>query len=208
MSEFNILIDTLPSTVMVGGRIIPIYADFRTGILYEQLMHDSSMDDLEKTIAAVELYYPHDALSVVMESKDTAKEAVDRVIWFYLGGKHPDIKKQESKTAAVPPPKRVYDFDVDAERIYAAFLSQYRVDLQDVEFLHWWKFCAMFSCLTDDHEISRVMGYRALDLSKITNKKEKARLAALQAKYRLPYTGSVEDMQRTAGALFGGMMRR
>lgn len=171
-------------------------------------MHDSSMTDQEKAVTAVQLYYPDESLSVIMESRENAEEAVNQMIWFYLGGRMTKQKPDAQSPYTVQPHKRIYDFDVDAERIYAAFLSQYRIDLQDVEFLHWWKFCAMFSCLTEEHEISRIMGYRALDLSKINNKKEKTRLASLQAKYMLPSTGSVEDMQKAAGALFGGMMRR
>ncbi|MBQ9741788.1 MAG: hypothetical protein IJV91_12735, partial [Kiritimatiellae bacterium] len=57
MNEFNILVDSLPSTVVVGGRDIPIDTNFRTGIIYELMMQDRDLDKIEKTIAALNLFY-------------------------------------------------------------------------------------------------------------------------------------------------------
>ena len=198
--------DTLPLTVEVGGRDIPIYADFRTGILFELLVQDHEVSEAEKALAALELYYPENEVEFIAERLD---EASERLIWFYSCG-NPGKKtrstgrqKQRPKTSFA---KRIYDFNVDAPLIYAAFLAQYGVDLQEVEFLHWWKFCAMFDALTDNHEITKIMGYRAVELSDIKNKNEKNRLAKLQARYALPTIHTTEEKQQIAGAIFGGGM--
>ncbi|WP_242840658.1 Gp15 family bacteriophage protein [Clostridium hydrogeniformans] len=45
-------------------------------------------------------------------------------------------------------------------------LDQYGADLQNVEYLHWWKFKA----LKEDNEIFKIMGYRYMDLGKIKDK--------------------------------------
>ena len=42
---------------------------------------------------------------------------------------------------------------------------------QDIKYLHWWKFKAMFKSLKEDTEIVKIMRYRSMDLSKI--KKER-----------------------------------
>lgn len=204
----NILIDSLPLTVSVGGRDIPIAWDFRTGILFELLMQDSEVPDNEKAVAAFELYFPDANVEDVADNLD---ELAERLIWFYCCARtekrkrNANAQKNRPKTSFA---KRIYDFDVDGPLIYAAFLSQYGVDLQEAEGLHWWKFCAMFDGLTQEHEITKIMGYRAVELSDIKNKAEKNRLAKLQARYALPANHSTEEKQQIAGAIFGGAMMR
>ncbi|MBS4916067.1 MAG: hypothetical protein KHZ93_00595 [Clostridiales bacterium] len=46
-------------------------------------------------------------------------------------------------------------FHVDDEYIYAAFLDQYGVDMQDVGPLRWWKFKAMFQGIKSETVLSR-----------------------------------------------------
>lgn len=200
----NILIDPLPTTVTVAGKEVSIANDFRTGILFEMLVQDGSLSKEERNIAAMELWYPG---GLPQYDEQSVLEAVDAMLWFYLCGKE---NKPATQTTTTAPEKaatrRIYDFDMDAPLIYAAFLAQYHIDLQDIEHLHWWKFSAMFAGLTEEHEISKIMGYRAIDLTTIKNKAERERYTKLQVKYALPDNRSVEDKQRMVGSLFGGMM--
>ena len=62
---------------------------------------------------------------------------------------------------------------------------EYRIDLNDVAHLHWWKFMAMFEGLSRDHEIQRIMQIRGTDLASIENQKERQRIAKLQDRYRI-----------------------
>lgn len=205
----NILIDPLPTTVMIVGEDVPIAFDFRTGILFESMMQDGSLSRDEKSICTMQLWYPQ---GLPDDQERTILEATDQLIWFYHCGKlpgHPQRgNQQEEKGNAKGLSRRVYDFDVDAPLIYAAFLTQYHVDLQDVENLHWWKFCAMFEGLHEEHQISKIMGYRSIELSAIKSRPERERYAKLQAKYALPDNRSPEEKQRMVGALFGGGMMR
>ncbi|MEG0309200.1 MAG: Gp15 family bacteriophage protein [Clostridium sp.] len=59
---------------------------------------------------------------------------------------------------------QIYSFEYDDDYLYSAFLDQYGVDLQDVEYLHWWKFKSMFKALKEDNEIVKIMGYRAITI--------------------------------------------
>lgn len=70
--------------------------------------------------------------------------------------------------------------------IYSAFIETYQMDLQEIDYLHWWKFKAMFNSLNKDTKIVEIMGYRAIDLSKIKDKEEKARYRKLKKIYKLP----------------------
>lgn len=200
----NILVDPMPATVCVAGMDVPIYTDFRTGILFESLINDSTINDEEKAEHAFRLYFAEKELSAILEA-DAVAEATEALVWFYSCGKTKRELARAARTQQKTIQRRIYDFDVDAPLIYAAFLSQYHVDLQDVEELHWWKFSAMFSALHDTHEISKIMGYRAVDLQSIKNKAERNRLSILQAKYALPTNQSTEEKQRIAGAVFGGI---
>ncbi|MEG2621409.1 MAG: bacteriophage Gp15 family protein [Clostridia bacterium] len=199
MPDLNILIDPLPLTVCVGGRDVPISSGFRTGILFEMLMLDKSIRQDQKAALAIGMYFGD-------EVPEPINEAVEQMMNFYACGKDEDVlrsvgKGTESKT------KRCYDYDIDAPYIYAAFLSQYRIDLQDVDDLHWWKFMAMFLGLNDDNEICKIMEYRSVDLAKIKNKAERERYAKLKHKYALPDTRTSEQKAMDIGAMLGGMIK-
>lgn len=203
MSEqkFNILIDPLPLSVNLGGRDFLISADFRTSILFEQLMQDTGLSKGEKITTALALYFP-DGVPVSL-----AAEACLEITNFYCCGSVDDTAEEGArmqKAMGGKRLKRIYDYDFDAPYIYAAFLDQYGIDLQDIEFLHWWKFHALFLGLKEDNEICKIMTYRAINLADIKNRSERQRYAALQARYRLPDNRSLEEKQATVGAMFGG----
>ena len=42
-------------------------------------------------------------------------------------------------------------------------MSQYGIDLIDIEELHWYKFLALFKGLKDDEIISKIMAYRGYE---------------------------------------------
>ena len=93
----------------------------------------------------------------------------------------------------------------DDDYIYAAFMDQYNIDLQDIEYLHWWKFKAMFKSLKEDNEIVKIMGYRSMDLSKIKDKEEKAYYKKMQELYKLPISkDEKEKLDEITVALLNG----
>lgn len=202
MDKPNILIDPLPSTLIVDGREFSIETGFRTGILFEQLTLDSTISSGDKVINALNLYF-------LDEWPEDKEAAIDAILWFYSCGAHETKQEQqeegESKKAVkkAKPEQRIYDYDVDAGLIYAAFLQQYRIDLTKDD-LHWWQFIALFNALSSDCELCRIMGYRAADPSKIKNSAERSRIARLKAKYALPCNLSKEQKVAMAGAAFRG----
>jgi len=170
----NILIDLLPKEVNIEGEDYKINSDFRTSILFELLMQDNSITEEDKIIQALELYYP-------ILPKDLNK-AIEGILWFYRCGKD----EVENKNKGTGKSTNVYSFDYDDDLIYSAFLDQYNVDLQDVDYLHWWKFKAMFRGLREDNEIVKIMGYRAMDVNKIKDKEQKAHYKKMQDLHKIP----------------------
>lgn len=195
----NILLDSLPETVVVDGREYPIYSDFRTGIILEQILGDDELDGKQKFYEIMRLYF----VDEVPENKDGALEAI---LYFYSCGKQENKRKAKRKKEGAPPPKKSYDFMYDDDYVYSAFLTQYGIDLNEIEYLHWWKFMAMFRSLESHNKIVEIIGYRQADLGKIQDKKERARIANLQKLYELPRKESVEEQIARTGAMFGGML--
>ena len=83
----------------------------------------------------------------------------------------------------------MFDYKIDGAYIYAAFMSQYGIDLVDVEELHWYKFLALFKGLKDDEIISKIMAYRGYE--KDDGKKD--RFAELKEAWRIEYISPEEQ---------------
>lgn len=205
MGKPNILIDALPETVTINGRDFSFRTDFRYGILFEQLIQDPAVEDKQKIIDALNLFYD--------ELPNDLEAAVDTILWFYVCGDDEKVKNSKKKEEQVPAQQQVhkkatryYDYDADAPIIYAAFLDQYGIDLADSD-LHWWKFRALFDGLRSENEFCKIVGYRSVDLSKIKNKAERKRLAILKNKYALPSLLSEEEKIAMAGNVFSGGTR-
>ncbi|EPY2275160.1 bacteriophage Gp15 family protein [Clostridium sporogenes] len=177
----NMLIDLVPTVVIIEDVEYEINSNFRVSILFELLMQDNSISEEDKIIQALQLYYP-----VVPPSINIA---VDKMLWFYRCGKDIIPSKGTGKGKST----QIYNFEYDDDYIYSAFLDQYGVDLQDIEYLHWWKFKAMFKALKEDNEIVKIMGYRSMDLSKIKDKEEKNYYRKMQELYKIPINKDEKD---------------
>lgn len=171
----NILVDLVPTTVNIDNKEYEINSDFRTSILFELLMQDGTIEEDDKILMALQLYYS--------DIPENIKEAIEQMLWFYRCGKDVSSSKGNGKSKGVT---QIYSFEYDDDYIYSAFLDQYGVDLQDIEYLHWWKFKAMFKSLKDDNMIVKIMGYRSMDLSKVKDKEQKAYYRRMQKLYEIP----------------------
>ena len=198
MRDTNILLDALPTAVTVDGEEYTIDTNFRTGIQFEMLMGDNTLGKREKTYIALRLYY---GKNIPRNIEKAASAMVD----FYRCGA--EIREHGETTARSAVGRRrmdkIYDFDVDAALFYAAFLTQYGIDLNEIDYLHWWKFMAMFEGLSRDHEIQRIMQIRGTDLASIENQKERQRMMKLQERYRIDAGLTAEEKATIAGSVFG-----
>lgn len=88
----------------------------------------------------------------------------------------------------------------DAAYVYAAFLSVYHMDLQQVEQMHWHLFLGLFDALPDETPIKQRMGYRSVNLAEIKDKNERRRIRKIQDRIRIPQP-ELDGYQ--CGAFFG-----
>ena len=127
----NILVDKLPTEY----KGLKVNTNFRSFILFELLMQDNDLTKEEKISFALSLFYDDEI--------DDIKKAIDGVLWFYSCGDS-EKKNNKSKKSEKNEKKQVYSYEYDAKYIYSAFLDQYGIDLNDIEYLHWFKFKALF----------------------------------------------------------------
>lgn len=151
----NILIDALPEEI--DG--VSIYSRFQNMVQFELMLGDPEIPDGVKVPTAIDLLYK--------EPVHDLQKAIDGLLWFYRCGKPEDQTKGKPGHT-----DRAYDFEVDAPDIYAAFMQAYGIDLNDSE-LHWWKFRALLDALPEECKITKVMGYRTMDLSKFKGEEKR-----------------------------------
>ena len=134
----------LPDTVEINGNLYAIDTDFRKWIRFS----------LE-----TQCLKRGDYLEVSYLFKDEMPMYCD--ILPLLEFCH--SKSELPRERGVPSKEIAFDFEIDSDYIYAAFMSQYGIDLVDIEHLHWHKFLALFRGLKDDEVICKIMGYRCYE---------------------------------------------
>lgn len=183
----------LPNSIVIDGETYPIRTDFRVWIEFENRVFAPARTQEERVRHIAE------AICIVLPSvpADMGK-TVQAVIEFYTCGQKPKGKNDG---------KRCYDFEQDAGYLYSAFLEQYKTDLQDVEFLHWWKFRAMFKSLKANTRLVEIMGYRSMDISTDMPDKMRKFYEEMKETYALPgYELETERRQDLMDALEKGDM--
>lgn len=155
----GMLSERLPETVIVGGVEVGIETDFRTSILFEELLNDPELSNLQKVMQAVEMFY-----GAQLISWEDREEAIEKILWFYNGETQKAERKDGEEADEVETTDALYSFEYDADKIFAAFQHDYGIDLQSIDYLHWWKFKALFKGLSEENEIVKIIGYRGMDI--------------------------------------------
>lgn len=181
----NLLIDSVPNCIYVKGKRYSIRTDFRIWIMFEQLLLDNSINDNYKLDAAVKLVFDNNAGKPHIND-----DIVQAILNFYNFGRTVENGKGKSSDRN----SKIYDYDADDEYIYAAFLQQYGIDLQQVQSLHWWQFKALFCGLTDSCKFVEIMGYRAVNLEDVS-KSQRPFYRKMKKLYALPV--SADELAKT-----------
>lgn len=191
----NILIDKLPTTVLIDDIEYEINTDFRVSILFSIAMSDNELSDEEKCETAIRLYYkvvPHDL-----------QKAIEQILLFYNCNKQANNTTESSGEIK----EKVFDYEIDANYIYSAFLTQYNIDLNSIDYLHWFKFKALFDSLDENLMLCKIIKYRSIDLNKIKDKEEKNYYKKMKETYAIKEEISqeeLEELQELEKFLMGG----
>ena len=131
----------LPNTVEVNGRAYSVYTDFRVWMKFEIALAASHGKDP----IPIEYLFKNDRPSYCNV----------RDLLVFARPAH-ELPRPVSGTVS---DVIVIDFRLDANLIYAAFLQKYKIDLTEVEELHWHKFLALLDGLIGT-KLNEVMEYR------------------------------------------------
>lgn len=154
----NILMDDLPKTVTVNGIQCPVNWGYRAMMLIEIDIFRGDRSDEQKILDILNLFYCHGI-------PDNTEEALKQLLLFYAGGR--EQQRETEKKRGASNVRRCYCFEQDAPYIYAAFRTQYGMNLNQTKNyeLHWWEFKAMFESLNEELKICKIMYYRTAKLS-------------------------------------------
>lgn len=175
----NPLIDKFPVTVTIDGAEVPINTDFRVSIKFTELVSSGDFSKDDTWLRALQLYYP--------KFPTNLDQAIERMLWFYQGGKEPP----ETGKSSDP----ILDYEQDYDYIYAEFLGTYRIDLNQIEYMHWWGFKAVLNSMKEDAMLEKIMTYRAIDLRDVPEE-SRAHYRKLKKIYALEKKISEEEREQ------------
>lgn len=124
------MIASLPESLTVCGKELPIDADFRNALTIFQALTDDNLSAQEKAYITLRRLYR------VRISRREAEEAIKQAYWFLDGG---DMPK------AAPEKVKVLDWEHDESIIMPALSKTIGVvDVRSLSYLHWWSFLGAF----------------------------------------------------------------
>lgn len=141
----NYLLERMPQAVLIDSEAVPINTDFRVCLRAIQALEDERLMEHEKLTVLLTLLYPD-------PPKNTAL-AIKQGLKFLNLGEEADAAKLKQQ--------QVYSLTKDSSYIYTAFKSTFNIDLNSVEYLHWWKFRSLFADLGRDCFFNTLISLRS-----------------------------------------------
>ena len=182
----NILLDTLPKTINLDGKKVPIKTDFRDWVRFTKILQDYNLDQMtgvefvemmEKIIST--LFFESQKIQISFE-------LFQEIVNFYVGFSE---RKNNKKKNDGP---RTYDFVIDADAIYSSFYKEYGIRLIEHE-MHWYEFRSLFSNLSENSPVGYLNRIRTMKESEVPAEK-RVEFIELKEDLALPAFGSyVED---------------
>lgn len=176
---FNVILDRLPTEY--NG--YPINSDFRIGIQIFQALSDNELTDMEKMSLSCALLFDVEGV-VEYPDMETMQEGVQ---WFLSAWYTDNPVKGEEKQ------KKDMDYDVDQWRIFSAFLTQFGINLNEVD-MHFWVFMGLLSTL-EECAFTRILDIRTRKIDPKMKPSDKKTLKEVKERYALE---SVENAQMSA----------
>lgn len=176
----NFFYEDLPRTVHVHGEEIPIITDFREYIRLLDMLKCEELNAMQR-LTLLTQYFLYEI--------EVDKEAISALTEFVVMDF--DSWQKGNEEDGVEPDrhgsnKNLYSYEMDYPFILSGFMRDYRIDLESVEYLHWWKFRMLFDGLSEDTEIKQRIMYRGINLSEIKDKEERKRISKIQRSIQLP----------------------
>lgn len=139
---FSLTKTVLPSTISVGGSSFRIKTDFHYWLQFYKLIKHKEIENLTDIDFMFDGKKPADRL-----------KGYEELLKFLTPEKELPRATGRSNSGII-----VYDYETDAEIIFASFMEQYGIDLFESR-MHWWKFLALFEGLHGTR-FNEIVSYR------------------------------------------------
>ena len=152
-----------PEYVKVEDKKYKINTNFRVAIECQDIATDESIGDYERALAIVYKLFGEDGINAPQHYE----KLLELSIKYLSCGKEVDMKGNEEPDM---------DFTQDMDYIEASFMSDYNIDLTNIE-MHWWKFYNLINGLSNSEMgnccvLNRVRNLRTYDTKDIKDPKE------------------------------------
>lgn len=127
--------DLLPTSVDVEGAEYEIRSDYRAVLDVFAALADKELDEQEKALALLDIFYP----GFADMPPQSYREAIKKCFWFINCGE----EEQERK-----PPKLV-DWQQDFNLIAAPINRVMGAEIRSAEYMHWWTFVSAYMEIGD-----------------------------------------------------------
>ncbi|MCC8070023.1 MAG: bacteriophage Gp15 family protein [Ruminococcus sp.] len=173
----NLLFEKYPKEIIVDNESYPIYTDFRDWIAFFDMRDDTSIDKEDIILCAFSWF------------KDTVPN--DKTLAFqslldFASCKNLNPNFEKKSKIEVANQKQILSYLYDCEYILGAFLQVYHIDLNTIDYMHWYKFNALLNALPDDTPLKQRMIYRNTNLGDIKDKSEKKRIKKIKQQIAIP----------------------
>lgn len=179
----NFFYEAFPDTVNIRGKKFSIITDFRDYIRLLDMLKCEELNTYQK-MSILEDYFV-DEIAI----DDDAIGALTGFVIMDLDSQDKDLNEDDSdedNSEQSGAKKNLFSYEIDYPFILSGFLRDYGIDLETVDYMHWWKFRMLFDGLSEDTEIKQRIIYRGINLSDIKDKEERKRIAKIQRRIQLP----------------------
>ena len=165
-----------PEYAEVNGKKYKINTDFRVAIECNRIAEDSDIGEYERSLAIIYTLFGDEGL----DDNENHVDLLEIAKKYLTCGKGLDGSNNE---------KPDMDFVEDMDYIEASFMSDYHIDLSNVE-MHWWKFFNLMSGLSNSEMgnccvLNRIRNLRTFDVKDIKDKKERDKIIKAQKEVAL-----------------------
>ena len=149
-----------PTKMEANGHIYNINTDYKTALACLRAIDDEEITDLERYLAIETLLL---GTGVDNDDRGILK---DKIANYLRCGKEENTPIEEID----------FDYLQDEQNVKTSIRQAYSIDLNKVEYLHWWEYNELISGLLPDSLINRIRDTRNLDEKDFKDSKQKERV--------------------------------
>lgn len=164
----------LPQYIEINNKKYKINTDFRVALACLKAIDDEEIDDSSRMFAVVSLLLGADA-----EIDDYAT-ALKKIDYYLKCGKKDKVVPDNTSN------KKIMDFNFDKDYIFASFMSEYRINLHEIEYMHWWEFNALVQGLSEQSIFAKIINIRDMDINEYKDAKTRAKIKKAKDSVKLP----------------------